>query len=161
MTWNHKLTQKWNRYNSTEIDGENNVLPVKPNYDNVLNNSLSEFKENLRKIAESQGDYDLNRAKEAEVRGKQMYDPKTKHWFSVDEATPEETKLYTLPERSYYSLKSQNHPTLHKSINAEATAKNGPRRPVQNPLNGKIFFIPESAPTPHGMVDFSLKKPRR
>jgi len=158
MTWNHKLTQKWNRYNSTEIDGENNVLPVKPNYDNVLNNSLSEFKENLKKTIESQGDYDYTRAKEAEARGKQMYDPKTRHWFSVDDTTDEENKLYQLPQGSYYSLKSQNHETLQKSIKVEKERK---MRPIQHPLNGKIFFVPESAPTPHGMVDFSLKKPRR
>jgi len=104
------------------------------------------------------GDYNDARAKEAGI-----VPDETGHSGSVAEANKQEKKRYQLPQGSYYSLKGPNHETLQKSIDAEADPKveGGPRRPVQSTVDGEIFFIPKSAPTPHGMVDFSLKTPSR
>ena len=100
------------------------------------------------------GDYDYPRAAEAGI-----VPDKDGKMGSVAAANKRENKLYKLPPGSYVSIKGPDHPTLDKSIESEATAEGGPRRPVQSTTNGKIFFIPQSAALPPNMIEFKIKTP--
>ena len=86
-------------------------------------------------------------------KGADTYDPESGHYKSVKEATQEEINRYELPEGSYLSIKKDSHPTLEKSIDIEAGYG---RKPIQNILDGEVFFIPELEPLPPGMKDFVL-----
>lgn len=92
-------------------------------------------------------------------KGADTYDPESGHYRSVKEATQEEINRYELPEGSYLSIKKDSHPTLEKSIDKEAEYG---RKPIQNILDGEVFFIPELEPLPPGMKDFVLpSKPQK